>query len=883
MNTGEKRSVDIIIPVYNAYEDLKICLESVKKYTDLSKHRVILINDNSSDQNILPYLDNQADDRVLVFHNKENRGFSANINLGMRQSEENDVILLNSDTVVTANWVEKMLVCAYSSDGIGTVTPLSNNATLCSVPNFCQENQLPEYLSIDDAAAIVERYSFNDYPRITVAHGFCMLVKREVIKKIGGFDAETFQSGYGEENDFCNRAEQMGYVHVMCDNTYIYHSGTKSFTSKEKEKLIREHEQILEKRYPVQMHNNAVHCRDNPNEYIGQNVGLFFALKNGKKNILYVLHSDFKKGKNDNIGGTQFHVQDLKDSFCRKYNVYVLSRNGEYLCLTAYVGEKQYEFNFYVGKPDEFFCNTNRELRKVFENILESFEIHLIHVHNVVGLSFDIFYLAEEKKIPVVLAAHDYFYVCPTIRLLSADGVNCCGEPDSEQCQNCLRRTNGIIEHLNYVKDWRMRTADILKTCEKIFVPSQSVKEIYVSAFPQLRERLLVIEHGVHQDDEPVRMHRTEILREEFTFGFERAKSDGSNDTFEGWVNIPQTQAADERVCLQVKYAKETDLLIPVTLSSIDYANGLSARFTGILPGTLKYSGKMSVRPVILSAGQLYYGKSKPADIVYAASQKKFKLRVAFIGGLDISKGSSAICDIISNGAKDVQWFTFGTIGDLKLQNLKRDNYTAIGSYHPKDLPALLALHQIDLIGILSICPETYSYTLSEAILNQKPVIVTDLGALGERVKKYNCGYTVSVENTAKEFMQIIDNLKEDKAAYEVLQKRAAAIKLRSVKEMANDYEKQYEDILRMNQIKRTGEFNRRMIYSAYSEAVGAAGETGLRLSDKNIEYKLREAEEYRILKSTLTYQIIMKLINMRMPFKKQMMDWAYKHLRKGN
>ena len=227
--------VDIIIPIYNAYDDLYKCLQSVYQYTDLVENRLILINDNSSDTRIEPYLNSQTKENVIIIHNKENKGFSNNINLGMAQSKERDVLLLNSDTIVTKNWVEKIVECAYSDRAIGTVTPLSNNATLCSVPNFCEENSLPEGMNVDQAAAIIEECSLRKYPRITVAHGFCMFVKREVINAIGNFDAETFGRGYGEENDFCNRAEQMGYIHVMCDDTYIYHSGTKSFVSKEKE------------------------------------------------------------------------------------------------------------------------------------------------------------------------------------------------------------------------------------------------------------------------------------------------------------------------------------------------------------------------------------------------------------------------------------------------------------------------------------------------------------------------------------------------------------------------------------------------------------------------------------------------------------------------
>ena len=135
--------VDIIIPIYNAYEDLKLCVESVKTYTDLSRHRLILIDDCSSDARIRPFLKQQEEAGALVIENERNKGFSENVNTGIACSSDHDVLLLNSDTVVTRGWLEKIIACAYDSEEIGTVTPMSNAATLCSVPEMCVDNPIP--------------------------------------------------------------------------------------------------------------------------------------------------------------------------------------------------------------------------------------------------------------------------------------------------------------------------------------------------------------------------------------------------------------------------------------------------------------------------------------------------------------------------------------------------------------------------------------------------------------------------------------------------------------------------------------------------------------------------------------------------------------------
>lgn len=409
---------DIIIPIYNAYEDLKICLESIYKYTDLKTNRLILINDNSPDPQIKELLNQQNKDNVIVIHNDSNKGFSANINIGMAQSETNDVLLLNSDTVVTERWIEKLRACAYSEKFIGTVTPVSNNATLCSVPVFCEENKLPDNMSVDMAAEIVERCSFKSYPQITVAHGFCMYIKREVINAIGNFDAVTFERGYGEENDFCNRAGQIGYKHVMCDDTFILHTGTKSFVSAEKEAYIEKHDRILRERYAVQMHENDVHVRDNPNGYVGENVGIFWSVFNGKKNLLYVLQSDFRDDANDHVGGTQLHVKHLTDQMKHDYNVFVAARDGEYLNLTFYSEDKRLSWKFYIGKKSEYYEFSNKRMDKIWRNILSAFHIDCVHVHHLYTTSFDIVYVAHEYNIPVIYTFHDFFMISPSLKLL---------------------------------------------------------------------------------------------------------------------------------------------------------------------------------------------------------------------------------------------------------------------------------------------------------------------------------------------------------------------------------------------------------------------------------------------------------------------------------
>ena len=120
----------------------------------------------------------------MVLQNETNLGFVGTVNRGMKYSE-NDVILLNSDTEVTNQWIEKMNNCAYSSLDVASVTALSNNATLASVPKGLQPNDIPNGWSLDDYASMIYKTSYHDYPEIPTAHGFCMYIKRSVLNHVG--------------------------------------------------------------------------------------------------------------------------------------------------------------------------------------------------------------------------------------------------------------------------------------------------------------------------------------------------------------------------------------------------------------------------------------------------------------------------------------------------------------------------------------------------------------------------------------------------------------------------------------------------------------------------------------------------------------------------
>ncbi|MHB8138584.1 MAG: class I SAM-dependent methyltransferase [Smithellaceae bacterium] len=241
--------VDVVVPIYNAYEDFEKCLYSLFKYQDI--YTIILIDDCSTDkrvQELLRTLKEHECDRFKIAENEENIGYLKTVNKGMKMSKK-DVILVNTDTVVTNGYAKKMRECAYSHDRIATVTPFTNNGTMVSIPEFLKNNDIPEGFTIDSFAECVEKSSFNQYPELVTAVGFCMYIKRGVIDEIGYFDEEKFKKGYGEEGDFSARAVLKGYKNVLCDNTFIFHKGRASFLDAQDDLLQKNHE-VLAKLHP---------------------------------------------------------------------------------------------------------------------------------------------------------------------------------------------------------------------------------------------------------------------------------------------------------------------------------------------------------------------------------------------------------------------------------------------------------------------------------------------------------------------------------------------------------------------------------------------------------------------------------------------------------
>jgi GT2 family glycosyltransferase len=223
-------AIDIVIPVYRNLELTRRCVESVLRAADPVMGTIHLINDASPEPELVDYCDEIAThEGVQLITHSANQGFVRSVNEGFAVAEQRDVVILNSDTEVPANWLTRLRATADREPEAASITPFSNNATICSYPHFCEDNPIPEGFDCDALDALFSEANAERAIEIPTAVGFCMYVRRGALDEVGEFDESAFGRGYGEENDWCLRATAKGWKHLLAADVFVYHAGGASF------------------------------------------------------------------------------------------------------------------------------------------------------------------------------------------------------------------------------------------------------------------------------------------------------------------------------------------------------------------------------------------------------------------------------------------------------------------------------------------------------------------------------------------------------------------------------------------------------------------------------------------------------------------------------
>lgn len=625
----------IIIPVYRNLAVTRDCLESVRRHS--AEYRVVVINDASPEPELTSFVQQwAAGGHVHLIENPANQGFVCSVNQGLAVDPQRDVILLNSDTVVTSGWVEKLQSWATADERVATVTPFSNNATICSYPHICCNNALPDGLSADEINTLFEA-AYHQTPATAVelptGVGFCLYIRRTCIEQAGTFNAAVFGRGYGEENDFCQRCIQKGGLHLAALDTFIYHQGETSFGSDAACRCEAAQEK-LSRLHPKYADQVKLFLQCDPLAVIRRMVDVRRFAANPRPGVLLIGH---RLG-----GGTRQHLMDLLPLWAaRHWHPFTLEPVEGGGCRLA------------SGLPGEEFTLTlsGAGWYKALLMFLPRLQIRCLHYHHLLGYSRKIYELPRAAGLPYDITLHDYFALCPHSNGFAPHTAYYCGLEPHHDCQACLQegfRASPLYQELRALGQfpditvWRTFHHRFLKQARRIITPSQAAAAIFERFFPSL----------------PLQVHPH-----------------------------PETRLAPRR------------------------------------------------RPNV------------PGNI----------LNVGLVGGISPQKGRFLLDELVKLSRRrrlPLRWVVLG-VTDTEYRRNDGD-YLVTGPYQRFELPELFDRYQIH-VGLLPVCwPETFSYVLSEYWFAGIPVIVPNLGALGERMLAVGGGWLLPKTLTAP---LIIDQL----------------------------------------------------------------------------------------------------------------------------
>ncbi len=414
------RRMSIVVPVYADADATRTCLDSVLRCRDAALDTLVIVNDNPADPAIGALVDSYArHPNSFILRNATNLGFVGSANRGMEFLRAGDVLLLNADTELYAGALDEMHRVLQADPRTGTVTALSNNATLFSYPH-------PSLIvdELDDAgwaelAAIALRENAGQTAPIPTAHGFCMLIRRSVVQEVGLFDL-SFGRGYGEENDFSLRAADRGWRHVVAGAAFVRHAEARSFGA-EKETLAARNLDILRQRYPEYSARIDRFADTDPLRR------LRWPLDTQRLRAAAVGRPYWLVIDNWLDGGTERAANDIAD-LVRSPNARMLRVTGLRDGMITLTADDLVLKSVFTARDGEALFG-----------LLASLPIERVIVHHLLGFTQDIIeplqrFLAERESI---FHVHDFYYACPRVTMIDATGTFCGGAP-ADRCDRCL-------------------------------------------------------------------------------------------------------------------------------------------------------------------------------------------------------------------------------------------------------------------------------------------------------------------------------------------------------------------------------------------------------------------------------------------------------------
>ena len=457
---------DIVIPVFAGEAAVRRCLESVLASAAASVADIVVVDDASPEPAIADYLQTLATaNKVTLLRHEHNKGFVESVNEAAELHPDRDFVILNADTEVAGDWLQRLQHHAARNDAVATVTPFSNNATIASFPKLVESNALPRGETTASLHALFSSENDQNTVDIPTAIGFCTFIRRAAWQEAGGFDT-VFGKGYGEEVDFCCKLSAGGWQHLLAADTFVFHEGGVSFGAKTDELKVAA-QAIVDERYPDYGDSIQRWIEIDPALPYRLAVDLARVNRRAGPKWLFISHAYG--------GGVQQHIDDLAALICDELDgvVWLLQPRDDHSLRLTWGGEDS-------GLDIPI---AHDQLDTALPPLVFELGIQRLHFHHFAGLPASVLQLPKVLRLPFDVTFHDFHTVCPQTHFITRDG-DFCGRPDVESCEHCVAERPdswGLG-----IRDWRVTFGDWLAEAERLIYPNSSVRNIVSDYFPEL-------------------------------------------------------------------------------------------------------------------------------------------------------------------------------------------------------------------------------------------------------------------------------------------------------------------------------------------------------------------------------------------------------------
>jgi GT2 family glycosyltransferase len=476
---SRRRATTVVIPVRDGGSVVLRCLDSVLASRP-GTARILVIDDASSDRAIIAALDGLVRQRrITLLRHDRSRGFPAAANAGIQAAKGRDVVLLNSDTLVPPGWLERLRDAAYGAPDIGTVTPLSNDASILSYPGLAGDNPKPDQGATNRLDSLATRANGTAVVDIPVGVGFCVYLRRDCLTAVGLFRADLFAQGYGEENDLCLRARRLGWRNVALTGLFVGHHGSATFGDPtyggSTQHLRQRNGRLVEQLHPG--YQTLIHrfLKVGTLADSRRRIDLLAWKERGRQwrqAALLITHDDG--------GGVERRLRLSAEVHADAGRRPIMLRPAETASGEPAIAVRD---GLTDDLPNLVFAMPRE--RQALLRLLRASKADCIEVHHLADYPASIYDLIPQLGLPYDVHVHDYALFCPRVSLVAAYN-RFCGEPDLRDCEACVADHGHFLKEAIGVAALRLRSAGFLAGARRVVVPADDVGLRMRRHFPPL-------------------------------------------------------------------------------------------------------------------------------------------------------------------------------------------------------------------------------------------------------------------------------------------------------------------------------------------------------------------------------------------------------------